>query len=89
MTGQVHCAALIGLLQQLAPMQGAFRDQGIVVFFTEASCPMESSCDDANGLELSAGITDGFFVDSECLSEELVADFFETGLVCDLPARYE
>ncbi len=89
MACQVHGAALVGLLQQFRPVERAFRNQGVVILLAESTRGVQSAGDDTYGLELGAGVRDGFFVDGEGLGEELVGDFFESSLVSDLPAGDE
>ena len=89
MAGQIDGAALVGLLQQLAAVESALGDQGVVVLFAEPPRRVQGASDDADGLELGAGVGDGFFVDGKGLGKEFVGDFFEGGLVGDLAAGDE
>ena len=89
MAGEVDSTALVGFLQQLAAMERGLGDEGIIVLLAEPPRAMQRASDDADGLELGAGVGNGFFVDGEGLGEEFVGDFFEGGLVGDLAAGDE
>lgn len=89
MARQVHRAALVGLLEELATVQSGLGDQCVVVFLGEPARAMQGSRDDADGLELRARVADRILVDGECLREELVADFFEARLVGDFTAHHK
>jgi len=89
MGGKVDGAALVRFLEEFAAVESAFSDEVVVVFLAEVSGGMESIGDDTDGLELSPGIRDCFLVDGKGLRKELVCDFFEFTLVCDLAAEEE
>lgn len=89
MAGEIDCAALIGFLEEFASMKSGFGDQRVVVLLREPTCAVQSTCNDTDCLELGARVTDCILVDGEGLSEELVADFFETGLIGDFAAHHE
>lgn len=89
MTGEVDRAALIGLLKELAAMQCGLGNKGVVVLLGESTAAVQGTCDDADGLELGARVTNRIFVDGKCLCEELVADFLESGLVCNFTTHHK
>lgn len=89
MTSEIHCAALVRLLEELASMQRSFGNKRIIVLLGESTTPMQGTRNDANSLELSARVTDCILVDGKCLREELVADFFESCLICDLTTHHK
>ena len=62
-------------------MQSSLGDQCIVVLLGEPSGSVQGPGDDADGLELSSGVTDRVFVDRKCLRKEFVANFLESCLV--------
>lgn len=84
MTCEVHCTTLIWLLQQLASMERAFRDEGIVVLLAKMSCRMQATRNDAYSLELRSRIADRFFVYCEGLGKKLVCNFLKIALVSNL-----
>lgn len=86
MASQIHCSALIRFFQKLATMQRSLRDQRVVILLPEPSGTVQSTRDDAHGLELSSGIADSFLVDSKSLREELVRDLLKAGLIGYLAA---
>lgn len=66
MAGQVHCATLVGLLEELAAVQSGLRDEGVVVFSAELlAATRKSATDNTDGLELASRIADCFFVRRE------------------------
>ena len=67
-------------------MQRAFSYERIIIFLGKVPSLMQCASNNANGLKLSTGIADGFFVHSECLGEEFVGNFLMVGLVRDLAA---
>lgn len=70
-------------------MQSGLGDQGIVVLLGEATRAVQGPGDDADCLELGAGVADRVLVNGECLGEELIAHFFEPRLVCNFSAHHE
>lgn len=79
--GQVDCATLIWLLQQLTTMQGCLCDKGIVVFPSKSPRAMKRASNDTHSLELCSGVADGVLVYGESLCEELVTKLFKANLV--------
>jgi len=65
-------------------MQRTLRNQSIVIFPSKSSRRMERTRNAAHSLELTSTVTDALLIYRKRLSEELVADFFEPGLVCNL-----
>lgn len=88
-TGKVNGAALVWLLEKLASVQSCLGDQSVVVLLGEAASPVKSTGNDADCLELRTRIADGILVDGECLREKLIADLFETGLVCNFTTHHK
>lgn len=70
-------------------MEGGLGDKRVVVLLREAARAVQSSCDNADGLELGTRVANRIFVDGECLRKELVADFLEAGLVRDFTAHHK
>jgi len=70
-------------------MQRSLGDECVIILLRETSCPMQGTCNDTHGLELSTRVADGIFVNCKCLSKELVAELLETGLVGYFTAHNE
>lgn len=81
MTRQVDGAALVWLLEQFTAVESALRDECVVVLSAKVPCAAETLRNDTNGLELGPRVAYTFFVDGECLSEELVGNLFEVALI--------
>lgn len=79
MARRAHSPALIRLFEKFAAVEGALRDEGVVVVAGEVAGAVQGGGEAADGLELGAGVGDGFFVDCEGLGVELVGDVFEVG----------
>lgn len=65
-------------------MQRALGDEGIVVLLAEVARLVEGAGNDADSLELGAGVANRLLVDGESLRKKLVADLLEAVLVGDL-----
>ena len=89
MARQVHRAALVRLLQQLAPMQRALGDQRVVVLAREAPRAVQRAGEHADRLELRLGVANDLLVDGERLREEVVRQLRVARLVCDARAGDE
>ena len=88
-TGKVNSAALVWLLEKLASVQSCLGDKSVVVLLGEATSSVQSTGNDADCLELCTRIADGIFIDRECLRKKLIADLFETGLVCNFTTHHK
>jgi hypothetical protein len=89
MTSQINGTTLVWFFEQLAPVQGRFRDQGVVILLGESSRSVKSTGNDTHCLELCPRVADCIFVNCECLGKELVADFLESRLIGNLATHHE
>lgn len=70
-------------------MQSSLGNECVVILFGETPCPMQGTCNDTYGLELSTRVANGVFVNRKCLSKELIAELFKTSLIGHFTAHNE